>query len=149
VSDNTEASAGWYWQFNLQQGYKHDGTTRTPNTTWIGSINENTNWLASTDPCIIELGTGWRIPTSTEWYNVDNVGGWININGPWNSALKMHCAGYLNYTNALLTYRGTNGIYWSSTQHDTSQGKHLYFFSNTCYVWQGYKSYGSNLRCLK
>jgi hypothetical protein len=33
VNDDTEASAGWYWQFNRQQGFKHDGTTRTPNTT--------------------------------------------------------------------------------------------------------------------
>ena len=39
VNDNTEPSAGWYWQFNKKQGYKHDGTTRTPSTTWIASIN--------------------------------------------------------------------------------------------------------------
>ena len=32
VNDATEASAGWYWQFNRKQGYKHDGSTRTPNT---------------------------------------------------------------------------------------------------------------------
>ncbi len=32
ASDNTEASAGWYWQFNRKRGFKHDGTTRTPNT---------------------------------------------------------------------------------------------------------------------
>ncbi len=25
----TEASAGWYWQFNRKQGYKHDGTSIT------------------------------------------------------------------------------------------------------------------------
>ncbi|MEI7983555.1 MAG: hypothetical protein WCI71_18045, partial [Bacteroidota bacterium] len=31
VNDATELSAGWYWQFNRKQGYKHDGTTRTPN----------------------------------------------------------------------------------------------------------------------
>ncbi len=30
VSDATEASAGWYWQFNRKQGYKHDGTTKRP-----------------------------------------------------------------------------------------------------------------------
>jgi hypothetical protein len=42
-TDPTEASAGWYWQFNLKQGYKHDGTTRTPATTWIAGISENLN----------------------------------------------------------------------------------------------------------
>ena len=71
VNDATEASAGWYWQFNRMQGYKHDGTTRTPNTTWITSINENLDWQAANDPCALELGNGWRIPTYTEWTNVD------------------------------------------------------------------------------
>ena len=83
VNDATEASAGWYWQFNRMQGYKHDGTTRTPNTTWINSINENFDWLAANDPCAIELGTGWRIPTNFEWINVDASGNWTYWNGPW------------------------------------------------------------------
>ncbi len=30
VNDNTEASAGWYWQFNRKQGYKHDGSVVKP-----------------------------------------------------------------------------------------------------------------------
>jgi len=47
VNDATEASAGWYWQFNRKQGYKHDGTTRTPNTTWISSISESSDWTAA------------------------------------------------------------------------------------------------------
>jgi hypothetical protein len=62
VSDATEASAGWYWQFNRRQGYKHDGTSRTPNTTWISSISEISDWIAANDPCTIELGIGWRLP---------------------------------------------------------------------------------------
>ncbi len=93
VNDATEASAGWYWQFNRKQGYKHDGTTRTPNTTWIGSISETSDWVTANDPCTIELGSGWRIPTSTEWTNVDASGGWTDRNGPWTSGLKLHPAG--------------------------------------------------------
>lgn len=66
VDDATEASAGWYWQFNRQQGYKHDGTARTPNTTWIANIEENTGgWLPANDPCTQLPGNGWRIPTGT------------------------------------------------------------------------------------
>ncbi|MBW1839900.1 MAG: hypothetical protein JRI49_08180, partial [Deltaproteobacteria bacterium] len=61
VSDATEASAGWYWQFNRKQGYKHDGTTLTPSWT-ITSIDENLDWESAHDPCALELGTGWRIP---------------------------------------------------------------------------------------
>ena len=70
ADDNTEASAGWYWQFNRRQGYKHDGTTRSPNTSWVTSISENSNWVPGNDPCSIELGDGWRLPTDTELMNI-------------------------------------------------------------------------------
>ena len=94
VSDATEASAGWYWQFNRKQGYKHDGTTRTPNTAWITSINESSDWITANDPCTSELGSGWRLPTSTEWSNVDASGSWMDWFIPWISGLKLHAAGY-------------------------------------------------------
>jgi hypothetical protein len=104
IDDATEASAGWYWQFIRKQGYKHDGTTRTPNSTWITPINEKLDWQVANDPCAIEFGSGWRIPTQTEWTNVDASGSWTNKNGPWNSALKLHAAGFLN-TTGVLEYR--------------------------------------------
>jgi hypothetical protein len=80
-TDATDASAGWYWQFNQKQGFKHDGNN--PNSlinTWITSINENSGWLSVNDPCSISLGKGWRLPTQTEWENVDlNEGGTIYL----------------------------------------------------------------------
>jgi hypothetical protein len=90
--DGTEASAGWYWQFNRKQGYKQDSATVTPSWT-ITSIDENSDWLIENDPCNLELGQPWRIPTYTEWYNLDNAGGWNGWNGPWNCGLKLHGAG--------------------------------------------------------
>jgi hypothetical protein len=39
VDDATEEAAGWYWQFFKDQGYMHDGVTRTPSTTWITYID--------------------------------------------------------------------------------------------------------------
>jgi hypothetical protein len=107
--DASEASAGWYWQFNRKQGYKQDSATVTPSWT-ITSINENSDWLIENDPCNLELGQSWRIPTYTEWYNVDNSGGWTNWYGPWNSGLKLHGAGYLNYSDGALLNRGTYGV---------------------------------------
>jgi hypothetical protein len=74
-SDNTEAAAGWYWRFNNKQGFKYDGTTRTPSTSWISSISETSDWLSANDPCTIEMGTGWRIPTYSEWNTVNNAKG--------------------------------------------------------------------------
>ena len=147
--DATEASAGWYWQFNRKQGYKHDGTTRTPNTTWITGINEDLDWEAANDPCALELGTGWRIPTFTELSNVDITGGWTNWNGPWNSALKIHAAGYLSDSNGSLSGRGTHGTSRSSTQGNLYEGRYLSFFSSYCAMYSYTKAFGFSLRCLR
>jgi hypothetical protein len=150
VDDATEVSAGWYWQFNRKQGYKHDGTIRTPNTTWIAWIDENLDWQMAKDPCALELGTGWRIPTLTEWTNVDATGSWTNWNGPWNSALKIHAAGGLVSSDGSLGSRGSAGLYWSSTQASSAGGTGLYFnISNSYMLINNVKASGWSLRCLR
>ncbi len=148
VDDATEESAGWYWQFNRQQGYKHTGSTLTPAWT-ITSINENSDWLIANDPCALLLGSGWRQPTSTEWTNVVASGGWTDWNGPWNSALKMHVAGYLDFNDGSLSYRGSRGRYWSSTQYDSSSGLYLSIISGGCHVNHSDKAGGFSARCLR
>jgi uncharacterized protein (TIGR02145 family) len=149
VDDATEASAGWYWQFNRKQGYKHDGTTRTPNTTWIYPINESSDWTTANDPCVIEIGGGWRIPTNTEWTNVDASGSWINWNGPWNSGLKLHAAGYLGYSGGSLLDRGSGGYYWSSAQNDATNGWLLTFGSGGSGMNNYEKPHGFSVRCVR
>ena len=151
VSDATEASAGWYWQFNRKQGYKlaDDGTTRTPPTSWINNIDETSAWITANDPCNIELGAPWRIPTYTEWNNVNTTGGWTNWNGPWGSGLKLHAAGYLNGNDGLLYTRGSNGRYWSSTQNDPSIGLDLLFNSGYSLMDIPLKAYGLSVRCVR
>jgi hypothetical protein len=148
-NDTTEASAGWYWQFNRKQGYKHSGLSRTPNTTWIYSISETSDWTAANDPCTLEIGNGWRVPTRMEWENVDAAGGWINTNGPWNSALKMHAAGRLVYSSGTLGSRGIVGVYWSNTMTSTSTAWKLDFGAANCEVLSWNKAYGSTIRCIK
>ena len=149
VDDATEASAGWYWQFNRKHGYKHDGTTRTPNTAWITSISENSDWIDANDPCNIELGTTWRIPTYTEWNNVDNSGGWTNWNGPWGSGLKLHAAGDLGNSDGSLGSRGSAGNYWSNTQYDATNGWNLSFTSSYSDMNYSSKVYGFSARCIR
>ncbi|MBN3034135.1 MAG: hypothetical protein JW861_01000 [Bacteroidales bacterium] len=145
----TEASAGWYWQFNKKQGYKHDGTTRTPNTPWITNINENSDWQTAHDPCAILLGSGWRLPAYTEWNNADQNGGWNNLDDAYNSVLKLHAAGYLYVSSGTLFNRGVYGDYWSSTQFSAPVGWALYFLSNSCNMNIHDKPYGFSARCLK
>ncbi len=149
VNDATEASAGWYWQFNTKQGYMHDGVNRIPNTEWISTIDENADWQPSNDPCTLELGTGWRIPTFTEWTNVDASGNWTDWNGPWDSPLKMHAAGYLYGSNGSLTGQGSNGTYWSGTKDNSTYGWYLDFYFSGSNMYNNSKAFGFSVRCLK
>jgi hypothetical protein len=148
VNDATEPSAGWYWQFNRQQGYKHTGMTVTPG--WMGTpVIEDSDWTQENDPCTIELGAGWRLPTSTEWTNVDAGGSWANWNGPWNSALKMHAAGCIGYLSGSLTDRGTNGFYWGGTQGSEDIGWCIFFDSSMADLWLYEKGMGLSVRCIE
>jgi hypothetical protein len=149
VSDATEASAGWYWQFNRKQGYKHDGTTRTPNTTWTSSISEDSGWTTGNDPCLLELSDGWRLPAYSELSNVASAGNWTNWSQPWSSGLKLHAAGALDYSDGSLVYRGQYGLYWTSTQHDDMYAFGMIFLNMFCNVSYGAKVYAQSLRCLR
>ena len=151
ATDGTEASAGWYWQFNLKQGYKHDGTTRTPAATWITSVSGDSDWSAVNDPCTIELGSGWRLPTYNEWNNANTTGAWSSYTNTFASALKLHAAGQLNYDSGALFYRGTGGgcEYWSSTQGDNIRGWNLAANNLSSSVIELNKAYGFSVRCIK
>jgi len=151
VDDATEASAGWYWQFNRKQGYKHDGITRTPSTTWIYPINEDIDWLVENDPCVLELGNGWRLPASTEWINLIAGGSWTDWTGPWNSTLKLHAAGSLHLAGGFPDYRGSFGDYWSSKQGTGGGdgGWVMYFNNGTAGMYDLFKAYGCSVRCIR
>ena len=146
VDDANEPAAGWYWQFNRKQGYKHDGTTLTPAWT-ITTINESSNWVAANDPCSIEFGSSWRIPMYYEWNNVVNTGGWTDWNGPWNSGLKLHAAGYL--LDGSIASRGSYGSYWSSTQITSTEGKAMRFETSYVEMYNAWKPFGRSVRCVR
>ena len=149
VDDATEASASWYWQFNRRQGYKHDGTTRTPNTIWTFVI-ENSNWSAVNDPCSIEINGNWRLPSEVEYSNIWLAGGWGNWFGPWNSALKMHASGQLYREDGHLSGRGLDGDYWSCTQDSMDNAHEFFFYSVSCWPNNiSEKMQGNTVRCLR
>ena len=148
LGDASEASAGWYWQFNRSQGYKHDGSTLTPSnawTTWISSISESSGWSTANDPCNLLLGLGWRIPTKTEWTAaVSPPQYWTSANDGWNSVIKLHHSGLLAYNSGAVQNRGSYSYFWASTQYNTSNGDDIYLGSSISYLD---KAYGAPLRC--
>jgi len=148
-TDATEAAAGWYWQFNKKKGYKNNGTTTLPTFPTVNTNTETLNWGATTDPCTLELGSGWRIPTVTEWTNVNNA----NLRAQaFAGALKMHAAGYISIgTSSALTDRGSKFFYWSSTYSDVTYAKGLVIYTNTTYnqISNNDKDAGLSVRCIR
>jgi hypothetical protein len=145
ATDTSESSAGWYWQFNRKQGYV-DG----PTPAWtITYIDEAINWTADQDPCTLLLGTGWRLPTVTEWDYVLTNGGWGNYNDTYASCLRLHPAGYLADWDGTLYDLGSTGVYWSNSYVDNNYGFSVAFASGFCYEDSSNKASGFPVRCLK
>jgi len=146
TNDNTDASAGWYWQFNRKQGYASNSGVTSPAWT-ITTITENSDWLPANDPCTLELGTGWRIPTNTEWNTVYS-GGVNQIAAGFYSVLKLHAGGSLKESGTL-TVRGTDANFWSSTSQSDIYGKRILLYGGNGGMWYSPKAVGFTLRCLK
>jgi len=153
LNDVSQESAGWYWQFNRKQGYTHDGMNRTPNID-IPDINENSNWIVANDPCSILLGTGWRIPTLTEWEFVLS-NGWGSNGQFFNSVLRVHHAGTL-IEFGLLIFRGTQSWYQVSNQYSSNVNfKVKLETTGFSEIWSSrfdgktVKAFASSVRCIK
>jgi uncharacterized protein (TIGR02145 family) len=151
--DNSEESAGWYWQYNRKRGFRHDGmVTRTPNTQWISSINEDMSWSQSNDPCFLLLGAGWRLPVNVEWINVYNRGNFSLSNAPnyFYSILRLHHSGHINYNDGVIVTRGTSGNFWSMNQSTLDRAYNFYIsLGGSGLSGTTEKPYGFPIRCIK
>jgi hypothetical protein len=150
--DFSEESAGWYWQFNRKQGYKHDGLDRTPNTSWeLPCVNGN--WTPENDPCTLLLGAGWRIPTNTEWeLALSSIIKTSNAD-LYKGVLKLHRGGRLLF-NGTLTNRGTEGQFASRNQGANSCLTYKVLYSlggldGDAWDRRPDKIFAASVRCLK
>ena len=148
--DNTEASAGWYWQFNRKRGFAHDGLfTKTPNVDLV-NVNENSNWTLDNDPCRLLLGGTWRIPMSSEWENADARGGFVQQTDIFNSVFRIHRAGGICCGGiGVLQNRGIAGDYWTSNQSDVGTAVNLTIGGGDTYVYAYLgKNFARSVRCI-
>ncbi len=146
VNDSTESSAGWYFQFNLKQGYYHNGgSVRIPSGLWVNSnIGASGDWSPAQDPCTCELGTNWRMPNYSEWTNYMASIPWIgDWNVLWTSPLKLHAAGALSNSTSYLVARGVTGYYGS-----LSNTYRLRFINTTFYIESYPQSTALSVRCV-
>lgn len=150
ATDATLASAGWYWQFNLKQGYSYSTGSRVPNTIWKTSISENSAWVAANDPCTLLLGATWRLPTSTEWSTTATTIGSYTASVLYASSLKIHASGLLNSVTGVNYNTGSIGYYWGSTNSSLTQGTDLYTATSAGgSETTEDKTLGFGIRCLR
>ncbi|MBC8984407.1 hypothetical protein H9X96_01305 [Pedobacter sp. N36a] len=87
--------------------------------------SEAGDWTPAQDPCVLLLGSGWRMPTFTEFKTVISVPkAWGPRADAYNSALKLHAVGTFN--NAGIFTNRTSLFYWSGTSIAATTGKAIY-----------------------
>lgn len=149
VSDDSPESAGWYFQFNHRQGIYPD----VPNDEKVLQHNPgpvtgpqdpelDSDWI-NTDPCSELLDDGWRIPTEEEWQAVADANA--------SSRLNLHYSGYILGNLSFLSDLGSQGYFWSSTQHmGANRGVSALFDSNGLSVGTASLMWdGMPLRCIE
>jgi hypothetical protein len=80
---------------------------------------------------------------------VNDIGGWTDWNGPWDSPLKLHAGGFLAHEDGTLNMRGEGGAFWSNLQGSDNTAWHERFTSSLSGVAGHYKSRGYSIRCVK
>ncbi|MEI6750899.1 MAG: hypothetical protein WCM93_17240, partial [Bacteroidota bacterium] len=147
-SDASEEAAGWYWQYNKEQGFKHDGSTLTP-TNWTGGVVPlGQDWLPKHDPCNLELGSAWRIPVKSEWDNAIACDAWGGASNTYFGGLKIHNNGRVDAAGNLFN-RGTVGSLWSASNSSNTSVWALYLSMYSCYTTGITLFDGCGIRCIK
>ena len=144
---------------NEGEGYNFDQTTydSTPGKQVAANIPSND---AAHDIALATLGSPWHLPTKEDYQELyDNTDSeWVaDYNGTGVAGRKFMkktdhsvyvffpASGY--YYGTSLDYRGTNGLYWSSSFYSATYAYLLYFTSSSVYPqYYNYRRYGFTVR---
>jgi Fibrobacter succinogenes major domain (Fib_succ_major). len=151
----TPESAGMFYQWNRKKAWN---STDDKVTGWDSSKSKGTTWATANNLS----PAGWRVPTYEEletlidetkvtsaWTTQNGVTGRKFTDRTTGASIFLPAAGYRNYSNGTLNYRGFYGYYWSSTVNNASDAHYMYFSSagQTTYS-DAYKSHGLSVRCV-
>jgi len=118
----------------------------TSTDTWSGTTATATN---GKDPCAA-LGTGWRMPTSTEWATVTNGSNEniTNTTSGYNSNLKMPTGGFRS-NGAGFAYQGQQGMFWTTLAGTGGNASYLNMATSVGIGGPLTRGYAFAVRCIK
>ena len=70
------------------------------------------------------------------------------LSDTFNSVLKLHASGGLSFMDGHLLFRGDIGSYWSSSQADQKNSKHLFVSEEERDLFDLNKAHGFPVRCI-
>ena len=122
-----------------------DGGTLTD--TWSALTAANTSSTEGCDLCKA-MGTGWVMPTDTDWTAIKNAENISNPTTAFASNLKLPASGYRSSSTGNYTFVDQRGYYWSSTTSNLG-GKYFYIGSTTANPTAGaMRGQGHAVRCI-
>ena len=159
------SETGWGWYFSWgnidphQEGAGYDFSDATYANTDGAALTSNIT--AANDAATQNLGSKWRLPTEADfvelfssdyttnaWTTVNSVAGRLVTSKANGNTLFFPAAG--DYSGTSLYYRGSNGLYWSSTWISATDARHSYFNSSGVNPQYSYsRRYGFSVRAVQ
>jgi uncharacterized protein (TIGR02145 family) len=99
----------------------------------------------------VALGAGWRLPTSSEWDQINFQEDLSGTIAAFQSNLKLPASGYrYSYDGSVYPPNGDFGYYWTSTASGNS-GARVFFFDNVynAATTPSQRAEGFSCRCVK
>ena len=150
--DRAPERAGAFYQWNRTQSWLTSGTMGIPASDWNRTLAAGTEWSIANDPC----RQGWRLPTyeefgllieaGSEWTTYNGVDG--RLFGTYPNQIFLPAVGMRSGGDGALRDRGTFGVYWSSTSHESEYAMHLSFNSDNVSRTAYWRSGGLSVRCV-
>jgi uncharacterized protein (TIGR02145 family) len=155
---------GAYWQWGRFAQAAEGPTATDPKdgavSGWNTTSAANGSWAdgskTASDPC----PDGYQVPTKAQWEGVvanntkTNVGSFSNsatnygAGKKFGNQLMLPAAGARISGNGELGYRGSYGVYWSSTERVFSSAWNLDFSSSSAVTSFNDRTLGASVRCI-